>query len=301
MTADKPSMLDPSLVRRLGRLRIRALSSHQGRSRGERRSPRQGSSVEFRDFRKYEPGDDVRRVDWSVYARLERLMLRRFVEEEDVGVDILIDQSSSMHFGEPITKFEFALRIAAILAYVATNSSDRVGVSTFDSKTKARTRALRGRGHLHNVIRALGELEDGDAPVSQTDLAAVARSYARESQRRGVVFVISDFLVGGDYKRELRLLTRGRCEVNVVQILAPEEFSPHLLGDQMLVDSESGETCEITVSPRLLEAYRSEFARVTHGLESFCRSNGMRHTLAGSDTPLDQFLAKNLIASRMIG
>jgi uncharacterized protein (DUF58 family) len=129
----KNSLLDPTFLRKLELLRIQARRAFPGSMRGERRSTRRGASVEFADFRKYEAGDDFRHVDWNIYARLERLMLRQFVEEEDVRIDILIDQSRSMHYGERVTKFDFARRAAAALTFLGISSLDQVGVATFDS------------------------------------------------------------------------------------------------------------------------------------------------------------------------
>src|SRR5262245_34540731 len=132
------SLLDPTFLRKLELLRIQARKAFPGTMRGERRSTRRGASVEFADFRKYEAGDDFRHVDWSIYARLERLMLRQFVEEEDVRIDILLDQSKSMHFGAMATKFDFARRTAATLAFLGISSLDRVGVAMFDSTMRNR-------------------------------------------------------------------------------------------------------------------------------------------------------------------
>ena len=140
--------------------------------RGERRSTRKGSSVEFSDFRKYEAGDDFRHVDWNIYARLERLVLRQFVEEEDVRIEILIDRSRSMHFGEPMTKFDFARRAAAALAFLAATSLDRFGVTAFDAAVRKRMRPLRGRGHLLSVLSFLESLaENGEGAEAEIDKA----------------------------------------------------------------------------------------------------------------------------------
>src|SRR5436853_7218450 len=129
MSQEKDSLLDPALLRKLERLRIQARRACPGTMRGERRSTRRGSSVEFADFRKYEAGDDFRHVDWNIYARLERLMLRQFVEEEDVRIDILVDGSGSMRFGDGATKFDFVCRTAACLAFIASAGHDMVGLT----------------------------------------------------------------------------------------------------------------------------------------------------------------------------
>jgi uncharacterized protein (DUF58 family) len=251
--------------------------------RGERRSTRKGASVEFADFRKYEAGDDFRHVDWNVYARLERLMLRQFVEEEDVRVDVLVDRSESMGFGSPVTKLALARKVAAVLAFLAVTSLDRVAVSTFDSTLRERGAARRGRGHLRAVLRFLEELETVTASaaaqasaavggagrpalplqiVAATDLAATLAAFRKAYQRPGIVFVISDFLDPTDFRREVRLLVQSGFDVNLVQILAPDERAPALRGDLTLVDSETGESREVTVNDRMLEAYQ----RVLHSL-----------------------------------
>lgn len=286
--------------------------------RGERRSTRRGASVEFRDFRKYEPGDDYRRVDWSIFARLERLMLRQFVEEEDVRIDILIDQSRSMHFGEPITKFDSARRAAAALAFLGVTTLDRVGVTTFDSSLGARVRALRGRGHLHSVLTFLEGLSLGDArsdspedgliPDSQllaaetgsgTDLCAVIRGFQRSNLRPGILFVISDFLDSGDFRIELKLLGQRGFDVNLIQVLAREELEPPITGDLVLVDAENGATREVSVNERVLAAYRAVLSEYTNSLESFCRAWGIGYAMVPADSSFEDLLLKQLVEARM--
>jgi uncharacterized protein (DUF58 family) len=322
MEEAKETLLDPVFLRKLERLRIQARRAFPGTMRGERRSTRQGASVEFRDFRKYEAGDDFRHVDWSIFARLERLMLRQFVEEEDVRIDILIDQSASMRFGESMTKFDFARRAAAALAFLAVSTLDRVSVATFDSDLKARTRALRGRGHLHSLLAFLEKLSDapdtgpaagtgGDHPNQPpesadlpdvgavTNLSAVIRRYQRSNLRAGILFVISDFLDAGDFRVEMKLLAQRGYDLNLIQVLAPEELEPSIRGDLLLVDSESGAAREVTVNERVLTAYNSALAAYTTSLESFCRTTGMGYTMVASDASFEDMLLKQLVEGKM--
>ena len=326
MGETKEIVLDPVFLRRLERLRIQARRAFPGTMRGERRSTRRGASVEFRDFRKYEAGDDFRHVDWSIFARLERLMLRQFVEEEDVRIDILIDRSRSMHFGEPMTKFDFARRAAAALAFLAVSSLDRVSVATFDSDLRSRTRAMRGRGHLHTVLAFLEKLSDKQAttesiietgtakddrqpftpevelPVDSepvTSLRAVIKKYQRSNVRPGILFVISDFLDAGDFRVEMKMLGQRGFDLNLIQVLAPEEMQPMLKGDLMLVDSESGVTREVTVNERVMTAYRSALASYTTSLESFCRAAGIGYTMVTADVSFEDVLLKRLVEGRM--
>ncbi|HJQ25018.1 MAG TPA: DUF58 domain-containing protein [Blastocatellia bacterium] len=304
MNQEKDNLLDPAFLRKLERLRIQARRAFPGTMRGERRSTRRGASVEFADFRKYEAGDDFRHVDWNIYARLERLMLRQFVEEEDVRIDILIDQSQSMRFGESRTKFDFARRAAAALTFLGISSLDRVAVATFDAMLRERMRALRGRGHLLNVLRFLDGLATDDESVegqasAQTDLSAVLRGFQRLSARPGIVFVISDFLDAGGFRTEMKLLARRGFDLNLIQVLAADELSPAVAGDLLFVDSETGETREITVNERLVGAYKATLNEYTHGLESFCRSQGIGYTLVSADAAFEDLLLKNLIEARM--
>lgn len=321
MGDEKKSLLDPAFLRKLERLRIQARRAFPGTMRGERRSTRRGSSVEFADFRKYEAGDDFRHVDWNIYARLERLMLRQFVEEEDVRIDILIDQSRSMHFGTPNTKFDFAKRAAAALAFLAVSSLDRAGIASFDSAIRSRLKALRGRGHLISALSYLDGLSpdesrqpetNNDAPASEaskpvdsirqgalTNLSSVLRAYQKSNLRAGIVFIISDFLDSGSYRSEMKLLARRGFDLNLIQVLAPEELQPEVGGDFLIVDSESGETREITANERVIAAYKTALAEYTTSLEMFCRSNGLGYTLVSADASFEDLLLKKLVESRM--
>lgn len=325
----KKPLLDPVFLKKLDRLRINARRAFPGTMRGERRSTRRGSSVEFADFRKYEAGDDFRHVDWNIYARLERLMLRQFVEEEDVRIDILIDRSRSMHFGEPVTKFDFARKTAAALAFLGIGSLDRVGLMSFDTGIKERLRAMRGRGHLVSVISFLESLseaslsergEDNLASASQPDrepqagptpadkrdpegeatsLRLALRAYQKANPRTGILFVVSDFLDQSDFRQELKLLAHKGYDANLIQVLAPEEMEPAVGGDLLLVDSETGEGREVTINERLLASYRATLSQYTTSLKDFCRKHGVGYSLISAHDSFEDLLLKNLIESRM--
>jgi uncharacterized protein (DUF58 family) len=319
MNSTGTSLIDPAFLRKLERMRIQARRAFPGKMRGERRSTRRGSSVEFADFRKYEAGDDFRHVDWNIYARLERLMLRQFVEEEDVRVDILIDRSQSMHFGRPATKFDFARRAAAALAFLAVSSLDRVGVTVFDSAVRAQLRAGNGRGHLVTLLSFLEGLsapspedhlaeasaradqdEGKRPPPGQTNLSAVLKAYQKANPRPGILFVISDFFDPADFRREMKLLAHRGFDVNLIQVLAPEETQPEEAGDFLLVDAETGEEREVTANSRVVAAYRAALAGFTTSLEAFARTSGIGYSMIKSDASFEDLLFKNLIESRMV-
>jgi uncharacterized protein (DUF58 family) len=321
MAAANDRLLDPDFLRKLELLRIRARHSFPGVTRGERRSTRQGSSVEFSDFRKYEAGDDFRRIDWNIYARLDRLMLRQFLEEEDVRIDVLVDASASMRFGTPVSKFDYARRAAAALAFLAIEGHDRVGVAAFDSRIGSRVRALRGQAHLKSVVSFLESLSRvaQDGPGSQiraqgqetetfenefgsaTDLSSVLRAFRQANSRTGILFIISDFLDAGDFRRQLKLAAHAGFDVNLIQVLSAEEKEPVLAGDLLLVDSETGEQCEVSTDSATMKAYRAALGRLTHGLEDFCHNFGIGYTLVSTDERFEDLLLKNLNENGMVG
>ncbi len=322
------TLIDPALMKKLEALRIQVRRAFPGVTRGERRSPRHGASVEFADFRKYEAGDDFRHIDWNIYARLERLMLRQFVEEEDLRVDILIDSSASMRLPGAPTKFDYARKVAALLAFLAIDSHDRVGVWTFDSELQSRVRAARGRAHFFEVLRFLdalagprvsepgfgsaprsnleitatdGESTDDWAPrVKPTDLAGALWGYSKSTARPGVVFILADFLDDSDYRRQMKLLAHDGFELNLIQILSSDELSPELAGDLELIDSETGQSCEISSWDVGLRAYRAALAGFTTALQGFCRSGGHGYVLATTDQPFEDLLFKNLVVAGML-
>jgi len=324
------TILDPGFMKKLERLRLRARRAFPGTSRGERRSTRRGASIEFSDFRKYEAGDDFRHVDWNVYARLERLMLRQFVEDEDVHIDILIDQSRSMQFGEPHTKFELACKAAAAIAFLAVESLDRVSAATFDSNIRAQTRAFRGRGHLASVSSFLNRLVEAnspsaagkDTPAGQpdsdgvsvvddseealsvssragTDLSSALKLYQRLAKRSGIVFIISDFLDANDYKTEMKLLAHRGFDLNLIQLLSREELAPSLAGDLTLVDAETHAVREITVNQQVQDAYKAALRGLLESIGSFCRSTGIGYAFLESGSDFDDNLLRALVGSRM--
>ena len=320
MASPKSKFLDPSFLRKLERLRILARRAFPGATRGERRSTRRGASVEFADFRKYEAGDDFRHVDWNIYARLERLMLRQFVEEEDVRVDLLIDGSKSMRFDDEATKFDFACRTAACLAFIASAGHDMVGLTVFGGESLRRISAKRGRAHMMALLSFLesigsdqpehadsshrphidsahgSRVESAGRPV---DLASALRRYHQLTARAGIVFVVSDFFDSSDFRRELKLLRYDGFDINLIQVLAADELTPAITGDYALVDSETGELCEITIDGRAMQAYKAKLAEYTTDLETFCRGKGIGYTLLSTTERFEDVVLRNFVQSRM--
>ena len=182
------ALLDAKFLKQIARLHIRSEDVFRGKFKGERRSLNRGASVEFADYRTYELGDDLRHIDWNVYARLDRLFLKLFNAEEDLPIFILIDNSMSMDFGRP-TKLECAKRIAAALSYIGLISFDRVSVYTFSDQLTSIVSFMYGKAQFPKVSQAI----EGIAGGGETYLTTCLQRFITETKGAGVGIIISDF------------------------------------------------------------------------------------------------------------
>lgn len=265
------SLLDPAFLRRLARLAVVARRRFAGAAAGARRSTRRGSSAELSDHRPYSQGDDVRRIDWNAYARLEELVLRLFVAEEDLSVYLLVDTSASLGLGEP-PKIDAAKRVAAGLGYVALSGSDRVSVWPFgDGLAPVAMAPARGRKQVARLLGALDALE----AAGGTDLARAVDTFLARRPRPGLVIVVSDFLDPNGYARPLDRLIGERHEPVLFHVVDPEELDPTPGGDLLLVDSEREVGVEVTLDTRALRAYRARVHAFLAELEGYAKKRGL--------------------------
>ena len=287
-------LFDEGFLRRLEQLELASRRLTAGRMKGERRSVRRGQSVEFADYRNYAAGDDLRQLDWNVYARLERLFIKLFVEEEDVTVHVLVDASRSMDFGEP-NKLRFARRAAGALAYLGLAHLDRVSVAFLGDGRSTSLRALRGKARVFEVFRFLS----GPRPERMTGLAAAARDYAGRLRGRGPLILISDLLDPG-YLDALRDLAGTRCQLSVLHVLSPEELDPEVPPDARLIDNETDAPVEVTGDDDLVERYRIRLAEWQAEIESFVARRGGSYVSVASDLELSDLLFDVLRRRRVI-
>jgi uncharacterized protein (DUF58 family) len=290
------TVFDEGFLRQLERLLLLLRSPVRGGLKGGRRSVKRGQSVEFADYRDYALGDDLRQLDWNVYARLEKLFVKLFVEEEDVTITILIDVSASMATGRP-EKLLFAKRAAAALGYIGLASEDRVAVSALGGRTSRRQTPLRGSGR---VFRLLSNLSAIQPVVGPTELVAAARHAAAQLHGRGVVVLMSD-LLDPAADRVIRELAATRSELIVLHILSPDELDPKLEGDLRLVDSETGDGIDITADLPTLDAYRARLAEWKDGLASLAARRRASYVDLSSDVPLNDLIFAELRRRRVIG
>ena len=267
----------------------------QGRQKGEKRSKKRGQSVEFADHRQYAPGDDLRHLDWSIYARLDRLMIKLFLEEEDLHVYLLMDSSLSMDYGRP-NKFRYAQKVMAALGYIGLTNMNRVGIGTFSSQLDRVLRPERGRRNVRKMLQFIEE-----TPCEgRTDLGAACKRFAMEHPARGVVIIISDFLDRAGYEDAIRFFVARRMDVFCMQLLSPQELDPPLAGDLKLIDAEDGEETEITVSGPLLAAYKRNLSAYIAGLREFCHKRGARYMTVSTALPFERLVIEQLRLLRIV-
>ncbi len=286
-------LLPPSLMARLERMELASRKIFRGQLKGERRSKRKGQSVEFADFRTYVPGDDLRLIDWNLYARLDHLFLKLFQEEEDLHVHVVLDVTESMKFGTP-SKLRVAKQMAAAIGYVGLCRSDRVRVSALGPLGQMAP-VLRGKQSLARLLtylESIAEVADANAP--NTSLFDGVKDFLIRNSSPGVVVLISDLLDKRGYEAALRSLIGRRMDLFVVHLLSPEELDPPIRGDFKLVDAEDGDMTEITLSPYVLQRYRETVDQYMQQARQFCARRGISYLATRSDIPVEELITDYL-------
>jgi len=293
-TSDRATFFDEAFLRRLEQLELASRRLTAGRMKGERRSVRRGQSIEFADYRNYTAGDDLRQLDWNAYARLEKLFVKLFVEEEDVTVHLLVDASRSMDYGEP-NKLDAARRAAAALGYLGLASMDRVSVAFLGDGQATGLRPMRGKRRAFELFRFLSE------PRAErlTGLAAAARAYAGRMRGSGPLVLISDLMDPG-YLDALRDLAGTRCQLSVLHLLAPDELEPEVPPDARLVDNETGHGVEVSGDDDLVERYRARLAEWQEEISGFVSRRGGAYVPVPSDLDLADLLFGVLRRRRVV-
>jgi len=287
-------LLNPTLLTRLATLSFHVHRPRRGQVQGERRSTKRGTSVEFADYREYTRGDDLRRVDWNIYARLERPFVKLFEEEEDLAVHVLVDGSGSMGWeGERRQgdKWGYARRLAAALGYVALAGGDRLQLALLRGSEVARTFGpVRGRGH---ALRLFGWLEGLEAGGT-TDLNTALRTYAFAGGRAGLVVLVSDLFSPTGYADGLTALAARGHEIALLHLLTPDEVDPPLAGDLRLVDVETGEFQEVTVDGGMRDLYQRRLRAWREEIRAACHARDVHYVPLVSDVPFERVMFTDL-------
>lgn len=294
-TGGDEDLFDEEFQRRLEYLAIVSRKVYAGRMRAERRSKKTGAGIEFADHREYVAGDDFRYLDWNVYQRTGRLLVRLFEEEEDLSVYVLVDRSLSMGMGEP-PKLQYAKKLAAALAYIALANLDRVSVLSFSEQMSGRLAPTRGKNRIFKVFDFLRPLEAN----GETDLQTSLRTFAAQNKRRGVAILISDLYDPRGYEDGLNQLRYAKFEPYVLQLFDPIELDPPLHGDVRLVDQETGDYRDVTITPRVLERYKAAHRRYRKEVADFCGQKQVAYHALSTDVPFDDAVLQVLRAGGLV-
>lgn len=281
----RDELFDEAFMARLEYLEIVAKRAFHGGQRGERRSRRLGAGLEFADHRRYSPGDDFRHIDWNVYARLGRLLLRLFEEEEDLTVYLLVDASGSMALGDS-AKFDQARRLAAALAYVTLSNMDRVSVVAFNDKVGARFMPVRGKAQIFHLFDFLAGLEPG----GETHMADALKTFVHQAPRKGIAVLLSDLYSQDGHEAGINVLRYHKFEPIALHLTDQREMEPALRGDLQLVDCETGHVREVTITSRVLERYKRAHTEWREGIETFCKQRRVPYFEASVQVPFEDLV-----------
>jgi len=279
------SLLSPEFLSYLERLDLLIKRSIKGASVGERLSSKYGRGIEFEDYRSYEIGDDFRYIDWNIYARLDKLFVKLFREEEMGSINIFLDISRSMDFGNP-SKLYFGKQLAASLGYIGLVNYDSVNIYCISSTVEKKMESIRGRS---SVIRLLRFLDEADSQ-GVTSLTGAIRESVKRLKSKAIFIVLSDFLDPAGYEDGLKLLKSRGYGVFAFHILSEDEISPDISGDVKLIDSETGEVIELDALEDVLDGYKKTLERFLAEVESFCLTHSIEYIRASSSIPVDRII-----------
>lgn len=297
---DKPltapiTNVDPTSVMRIKDLQLRAKAVVEGFYNGLHRSPFHGFSAEFSEYRHYTVGDDLRRLDWKLFARSDRYYIKQFEDETNRRCYLVLDQSRSMEYGSlEYTKIQYAQTLAATLAYFLTQQRDSVGLMTFDETIGEFISARQRSGHFRQLLVALSRPVQGTG----TDLGKPLQQIAALVRRRGLIVLISDMLSSTETLRTNLAYLRSRGhEVLILRTLDPAEIELQIAAPSMVVDLESGK--QIYLDPDAArQSYQQRFSEHRQELQSICNSLGVDLHDVQTDQPLERSLFQLISTQR---
>ncbi|HJL30473.1 MAG TPA: DUF58 domain-containing protein, partial [Polyangiaceae bacterium LLY-WYZ-15_(1-7)] len=288
-------LFDEEFQRRLEYLAIVARRVYAGRMRAERRSKKTGAGIEFADHRDYVPGDDFRYLDWNVYQRTGRLLVRLFEEEEDLSVYVLLDTSRSMGMGSP-RKIDYGKKLAAALGYVALANLDRVSILSFTDRMEERLAPTRGKNRIFKLFEFLRPLQ----PDGETGLQDALKTFAAQNKRRGIAILISDLYDPAGFEDGINQLRYAKFEPYVIHLFDPIEVEPPLHGDVRLVDHETGEARDVTITPRILAKYKAAHEAYRKEIADFCGQKQVAYHALRTDVPFDEAILSVLRSGGLV-
>ncbi len=295
MADNHTQLFDGRTRRKLEQLMLVANKVRAGAIKGERRSSKRGTSIEFADYRQYSKGDDLRRLDWKLYGRTGRPYIKLFEDEEDLSVHIILDTSKSMDFPREtedpdVHKFLYARRLMAGIATISLTTNDRLMMTAASGDGVRHFGPYRGRGYSVQMFRYVGSLETSGA----IDFNTVMADYVKREKRAGLAIVISDMFHPNGYVDGIRSLVGRGFEVAVMHTLSPEEAEPPLAGDLRLVDVETGIPQEVTIDGAMREIYVRRLNEWQSGIAAELRRRGVHYLPIRTDTPFEKVILSEM-------
>jgi uncharacterized protein (DUF58 family) len=280
-------LFDDEFQRKLESLALVSRRVFAGRLRAERRTKKSGSGVEFADHRDYQPGDDFRLLDWSVYQRFERLLVRLYEEEEDLAIYFILDASASMAF-QSGRKALYAKKVVAALAYVGLANLDRISIVTTTDRVLARLPEIRGKARIFKALQFLRSIEcDGT-----TDLAEAINTFVAQNKRRGLAVLVSDLYDPRGFEKGINMLRYNKFDPFVVHVVDRADARPKLHGDVLVRDCETGDEREVTVTGRVLDRFAGVYSRYLADVERFCSTHQVPYVSADIKVPFDELILR---------
>lgn len=295
--AHKSKLFDDEFMKKLEYLNIVSNRMIPGHLHGEHRAKKKtDSGIEFADYRQYVGGEDTKNVDWRTFMRLDKLILRMFEEDADLPIYIFFDASGSMDHGEP-SKYDYARKIAAALAYIGLLNHDRVNLVGYADGIAQEMSARKGKNQVWHAFRFLESV----AADGTTSMQKAFRNFFSSRRRRGLVVVVSDFLDETGWDKAFDMLRYFRQDLFVVHVYSADEQHPEMPDEVLLEDSESGATERIKVTPGLLDAYAEMFEEHCEEVNTYCRKNGYGYVKTDTDLPFEDLILQVFRQGRFLG
>ena len=290
------TFFDTEFLKKLERLHLIAKRLSWAGAKGEHTASRKGFSLEFSDYRRYQHGDDLRYVDWNVYRRLDRLLVKVFTAEEEMNIYLLIDTSRSMAEGNP-NKLDYAKKVAAALGYIGLKNLDRVGGAAFSARLQRPLALGRGRKQILRLFSYLNQLSCAE----ETQLRSTIHAFTNLFPHPGFVVIVSDLFDPSGWRPAFEELTAKRYQLLVVHIVDQQEVEPDSRGDVALVDVESGRERKFFLDDDLLRRFHSEIANYFKDIETVCTSRKIDYLRTATQVPFDEFVLRMLRQVSSVG
>jgi uncharacterized protein (DUF58 family) len=286
---------DSFTINKLKRLQLVAKQIKAGIVRGERRSPRHGQSIEFADYRSYVPGDDLRQLDWNVYARHNQPFIKLRENEEDLSVYVLVDGSKSMDWGiAEENKFTYACKLAAGFSVISLFTGDYLWLDVIG--TGFQFGPMRGQGNLLRVLDSLDQVH----PKGRVNIKEMSRQFSQSRKRPGLVILISDLLLPEGYKDGLKYIQGFGHEIILLQTLCPEELHPSIEGEMRLVDAETGAFQEVNIDRGMLRVYNRRLKSWQAEIHKFCNQRQIRYLTVDTSIAWEKFFMYDMLVAGIL-